>query len=101
MTSAASDDRKTAAPNTHSEGDYVPRLRHAKSAKSIDPRTDPKRLLEYLLETLCSLRATSKTFDFEFLAYLIEMAALEAEHQLKLKVGEDKSEGEADLPPKP
>lgn len=86
MNASESDDRKAELPDP---GEFKPRLRHAKSAKSIDPRTDPKRLLEYLFETLCSLRATSKAFDLEFLAYLIEMAALEAENELKLKIAED------------
>jgi len=92
LDSAADDDRKVESPDS----DFRPRLRHAKSAKSIDPRTDPKRLLEYLFETLCSLRATSKAFDLDFLAYLIEMAALEAENELKLKIAEEEPEPKKD-----
>ena len=62
---------------------YKQRLRHANTKLSRDPRTDPVKLLEYLFETLCSLRVTAKTFDHTFLAYLIEMAVLESEQELK------------------
>ncbi len=72
------------------------RLRRANNKISRDPRTDPKKLLEYIFETLCSLRATAKTFDHLFLAYLIEMAALEAESQLKSIKDHEKSAVKSD-----
>ncbi len=43
---------------------------------------DRVRLMQFVFDSLCSLRAATAKFDYPFLSYLIEMAALEARNEL-------------------
>ena len=45
-------------------------------------RSERVRHLKFLGDSLCSLRAVAGELDLAFVAYLIEMAALEARHEM-------------------
>ena len=41
------------------------------------------KLLQHIFDTLCSVRLTAKSYDYGFLSYLVEMAALEVQKEIK------------------
>jgi len=45
--------------------------------------TEKMKVLNYMFDTLCSVRMTAKSYDYGFLSYLVEMAALEAQKEIK------------------
>ena len=58
-------------------------IRKVSKAKHFDGDGEQIKLLEYIFDTLCSLRLTAKSYNYGFLSYLIEMSALEVQREIK------------------
>lgn len=69
--------------------DNLPRAGKRIKASPRKPRigqglaTEKTKLLQHMFDTLCSVRLTAKSYDYGFLSYLVEMAALEVQKEIK------------------
>lgn len=57
-------------------------IRLVRRKKSAPAGADSVRVLKFTFNSLCSLRTAATKLEQPFLSYLIEIAALEARHQL-------------------
>jgi hypothetical protein len=69
-------------PKDWTDSEKAAWIRSAKQTRIAPVGADSARLLKFTFNSLCSLRATATKLEQPFLSYLIEMAALEARHQL-------------------
>jgi len=74
--------------NTVNKGNQPPmhkriKARPRKSRIGHEQASEKVKLLEYMFDSLCSVRLTAKSYDYGFLSYLIEMAALEVQKEIK------------------
>ncbi len=69
-------------PKGSSDSESAGPGRWAKRRKSVAEDADSVRLLQFIFDSLCSLRAATAKLEQPYLCYLIEMAALEARNEL-------------------